>query len=352
MVALLETKEEKKQMKFYNLEMQLINLSDIQTGYNPISSLGNLTSLNQSNKHSDEKTGNLSFIDNNERKDYNPIDEARRYKYMQDKYGKKECSTRNLTKKYGKSNAYYGYKLQLLELPNEIQEVLTRVNSLTEKHCRHICKLLNRNRLRKKFEAFFAIKFDDWDRRQIKRFNQEIRHRQQVQIDLSKTTIKNEWSVKQTESHAKKLLDELKERDKKLDDEIEETEEQRDHVEHDIKDINVGHRKLKKSIGEKSEERHAVLYVMRTTQNKNYIESRALIKRAKSKGVPYDLVDWDRLQGADLTYGDRVRRLDRQIGKTYTDEEFYSPDYEKKYNEMYEHWATHQGMYGGILYDE
>jgi len=133
------------------------------------------------------------------------------------------------------------------------------------------------------------------------------------------------------------------EEQKEIKEEIEETEEQKEHVEQDIKDIEVTHRRLKKSIGERSEERREVLYVMRTTQNNNYIESKALMERAKNKGVAYDHVDWDQLQGKDLTYGDRVRRLDQQIGKTYTDEELYSPDYEEKYEKMYEQWAASQG---------
>jgi len=340
-------------MKPYNLETRIINLSDIQIGYNPISSLGNLTNLKQSNKHSDEKTENLSFTDNKERKDYNPIDEARYYKYMQGRYGKKIYSTRNLAKKYGMGKSYYHLKLQLLELPKIIQDQLSaQADSFTEKHCRHICKLLNRNRLRKKFEALFAIKFDDWNKKQTTRFNQEIEERQQTQITLANQIMEYGWSVRQAESHADELLKEFKEKDKNLDKRVEETEKQKNQIKQDIKDIKVTHRKLKKSIGEKAEERREVLYVMRTIQNNNYVESKALIERAKSKGVPYDLVDWDRLQGADLTYGNRVCRLEQQIGKTYTAEEFYSPQYEEKYEKMYEQWATHQGMNGGILYNE
>ena len=65
--------------------------------------------------------------------------------------------------------------MQLLELPDE---VLTQVssNQIYETHCRHICKLLNKAKLQKKFEKLFAIKFDDWDEKQVERFNQEIQH--------------------------------------------------------------------------------------------------------------------------------------------------------------------------------
>lgn len=263
-------KEEKKQTKIYNSEMQLINLSDIRLGYNPRSSLGDLTSLKQSiqqigllepvilrpNKQkddnrpyeivcghrrykafdelkylqiparilklSDEESESLSFIDNKERKNYNPVDEARHYRHMQEKYGEDKYSTRNLAKIYGEeqSREYYARKLRLLELPDEVAHRCA-TNEISETHCIPVCKLMNKDKLQKKFEELFATKFDDWDEKQIERFNQEILHRQQVQIDLSKKIIKNDWSVKQAENQAKKLLDELKKRNENLDKEIE-----------------------------------------------------------------------------------------------------------------------------------
>ena len=167
------------------------------------------------------------------------------------------------------------------------------------------------------------------------RFSKQLlKKKRQERSKLTKKISKKKEQVKRVEKP---------EEQKEIKEEIKETKKQKEQVEQDIKDIEVGHRKLKKSISEKSEERREVLYVMRTTQNNNYIESKALIERAKNKGVAYDHVDWDQLQGKDLTYGDRVRRLDRQIGKTYTDEEFYSPAYEEKYEKMYKHWAASQG---------
>lgn len=83
---------------------------------------------------SDEDAENLSFIDNKEREGYNPIDEARHYRHMQDKYG---YSTTKLAEKYGGHHPQYVWKLALLDLPNE---VVTRVtsNKISEGHCRHI----------------------------------------------------------------------------------------------------------------------------------------------------------------------------------------------------------------------
>jgi len=167
------------------------------------------------------------------------------------------------------------------------------------------------------------------------RFSKQLlKEKRQERRKLAKKISKKKEQIKRVEKPVEQ---------KEIKEDIEETEEQKEQVEQDIKDIEVTHRKLKKSIAVKSEERREVLYVMGATQNNNYIESKALIERAKNKGVAYDHVDWDQLQGKDLTYGDRVRRLDGQIGKTYTDEEFYSPAYEEKYEKMYEQWAASQG---------
>ena len=48
------------------------------------------------------------------------------------------------------------------------------------------------------------------------------------------------------------------------------------------------------------------------------VEADGLIRRAKSKGYEYDEVDWDRLQGKDLEYSERVEKLERQVGETRT----------------------------------
>lgn len=111
----------------------------------------------------------------------------------------------------------------------------------------------------------------------------------------------------------------------------------------DVKDVEVGHRKVKRSIHEKQTEKQEVMYIMKTTQNNNYIESKSLLERVKNKGLAYDNVDWDAIQGPDLTYNDRVRRLDSQVGKTQTDEEFYHGHEEEKYNQQYEDWLESQG---------
>ena len=169
-------------MKFYESEQKLVNLSDIRLGYNPRSNLGDLTSLKQSiqqvgllvpitlrpngrkddkkpyelvcghrryksfeklnilqipsniRKLTDEEAFHIAFIDNKEREDHNPIDEARHYRKAKDEY---KLTTRDLLEKYGgEHHSFYARKLNLLELPLEIQEKLShQCDKITETHC-------------------------------------------------------------------------------------------------------------------------------------------------------------------------------------------------------------------------
>jgi len=73
---------------------------------------------------------------------------AKHYKHMKDKY---DYTVRNLSERYGEGDAYYKYKLQLLELPDKVVTQVTS-NQISETHCRHICKLVNEEKLKKNKE--------------------------------------------------------------------------------------------------------------------------------------------------------------------------------------------------------
>lgn len=70
------------------------------------------------------------------------------------------------------------------------------------------------------------------------------------------------------------------------------------------------------------ERRRRAQYVSKTT-GASVIESDALIKRANSKGHDYDTYDWDKIQGKDLTYHERVGKMESGIGKTTTPSQEY-----------------------------
>ena len=149
-----------------------------------------LQSLSRILKLSDEEAENLSFIDNKEREDDNPIDEARHYKHMQDKYGKKAYSTRKLAIKYGMVHNYYVRKLNLLELPEQVVHQCT-TNKLSETHCIHICKLLNKVKLQRWFEKVWERIQKDWDKSQQKRYDRELKDRQGSQIRVARILYTN-----------------------------------------------------------------------------------------------------------------------------------------------------------------
>lgn len=75
-------------------------------------------------------------------------------------------------------------------------------------------------------------------------------------------------------------------------------------------------RKREEHLKQTRQYKKQVNYIKDTTKC-NYIEAQGLLQRCHRKGITYDEVNWDRLQGKDLSYRDRVDRLDKQIGKTY-----------------------------------
>jgi hypothetical protein len=54
----------------------------------------------------------------------------------------------------------------------------------------------------------------------------------------------------------------------------------------------------------------------------NAIEADQLIRRASLANVDYDRVDWDAIQGKDLEYTEWLEKLERQTGKTFTEDEY------------------------------
>lgn len=70
-----------------------------------------------------------------------------------------------------------------------------------------------------------------------------------------------------------------------------------------------------------AERRRRANYVAKTVDC-NPIEADALIRRARSNGYDYDIVDWDQLQGKDLQFDERIGKLEHMVGKTYLETEY------------------------------
>lgn len=98
--------------------------------------LENIPALIQ--KLSDSETFELLMTENLQREDFNPMEIASLLKHAVDKLG---YSQRQLAKRIGKDLAWVNRHLRLLDLPQPVRSMLTRGNTLTEGHTRHMFSL-------------------------------------------------------------------------------------------------------------------------------------------------------------------------------------------------------------------
>ena len=62
-------------------------------------------------------------------------------------------------------------------------------------------------------------------------------------------------------------------------------------------------------------DRKAISNIQRTTDSP-FSHARGMYLRTKRKGIDYQTIDWDSVQCRDLTYNDRLDKLESMIGKT------------------------------------
>jgi len=84
------------------------------------------------------------MAENLQREDFNPMEIASLLKQGVEKLG---YSQRELASKLGKDVAWINRHLKLMELPRPVQSMLTRGNTLTEGHARHMLSLSNEKQL-------------------------------------------------------------------------------------------------------------------------------------------------------------------------------------------------------------
>ncbi len=80
----------------------------------------------------DSETAQIALIENLQREDLNPIEEANGYKVLSEKYGLKQ---EEIAASVGKARSSITNALRLLELPEEVKE-LTRQGKLSQGHCK------------------------------------------------------------------------------------------------------------------------------------------------------------------------------------------------------------------------
>ena len=81
---------------------------------------------------SDSETAQIALIENLQREDLNPIEEANGYRLLSEKYGLKQ---EEIAVSVGRARSSITNALRLLELPEEVKE-LTRQGKLSQGHCK------------------------------------------------------------------------------------------------------------------------------------------------------------------------------------------------------------------------
>lgn len=133
------------------------------------STMAGLTKIPAIVKNLDDKEASkVALIENLQRRDLTPIEEARTYQKILDL---DEMTQENLAKTMGKSQASVSNKLRLLSLPDEIQEALLK-EQISERHARSLLNVPDRN----------------------------------LQVDLLKEIINNKMTVRELDSKIKQLV--------------------------------------------------------------------------------------------------------------------------------------------------
>jgi ParB family chromosome partitioning protein len=99
-------------------------------------------------KADDQKKMELAVVENVQRENLNPIEEAKSYQKMTDEF---QLSQDEIAKKIGKSRSAIANKMRLLALPIEIQNALTS-GKITEGHAKVILAIENPEKQRALFE--------------------------------------------------------------------------------------------------------------------------------------------------------------------------------------------------------
>lgn len=132
------------------------------------STMAGLTKIPAIVKNLDDKeSSKVALIENLQRRDLTPIEEARTYQKILDL---DEMTQEELAKTMGKSQSAVSNKLRLLSLPDEIQEALLK-EEISERHARSLLNVEDKN----------------------------------IQLDLLKEIVNNKMTVRELDSKIKKL---------------------------------------------------------------------------------------------------------------------------------------------------
>jgi hypothetical protein len=119
------------------------------------------------------------------------MEEAKHYAYMRDTYG---YSAQQLADKYGVSKALVVGYWQVSKV-----NIGQPVDRFSYRHLYELSKMLDKDKLIKVFEEGFVKSKEEWNDEQNKRFEDELKYRENIQRDLANKIIENEYTVKETE---------------------------------------------------------------------------------------------------------------------------------------------------------
>lgn len=103
---------------------------------------------------SDKECLELALVENLQRKDLNPIDEAEGYQSLMEKF---ELTQEQVAEKVGKDRATIANKLRLLKLPEKIKESV-RIGVLTEGHARALLSAESTSKMLNAYERVLKNK--------------------------------------------------------------------------------------------------------------------------------------------------------------------------------------------------
>lgn len=117
------------------------------------------------NNLDDKETAKVALLENLQRKNLNPIEEARTYQKILEL---DQMTQETLAKTMGKSQSAVANKLRLLALPDEIQRALLKEN-ISERHARTLLNLKNPEQQKKMLKRIIAEKMS------VRTLEEEIR---------------------------------------------------------------------------------------------------------------------------------------------------------------------------------
>ncbi len=155
----------------------------------------------------DEQAFHLSYIDNKDRANLNPLEEAEHFKQCQTVH---KMTVRQIGERYHLGKSTVSDNISILSLPRTIQENLSeRSDKFQLRHGYEITKLCHEGKLKKTFEENAIFLGDEWE----SLFEKELEYRRNLQTQTAQKVIDDEISVKKLQSRIKELKKDLKDRD-------------------------------------------------------------------------------------------------------------------------------------------